>query len=307
MAHTFFLLGDYERTLEWYSAGRSLLSGPGSPGRGRAGGRSHRVAAPPQCSGRAVSGHDRVSPFLPPGRPCQEYRDPEAGTGSAADQGPGSQVLPGAAVGPRRRACGGVAGPYATWWQRGFSARLPCDAIRGCGRFPGCRTSRTSWMRFSGARRTPERPSRRQAEIGFWRNRCRVSPPSLDRSLDARTSRLPMGQFRCSTHALGVAEAIELARALDRLPRKLIVFGIEGIRLRPRRAPVRGSYGSGRTPGPALDLSACKMSNRVCPGGARGFACLAFGFKQRFRKFRLPYDAPQRATSQRVVKRNRNG
>ena len=32
-----------------------------------------------------------------------------------------------------------------------------------------------------------------------------------------------MGQFRCSTHAFGVAEAIELARAIDRLPCKLVV------------------------------------------------------------------------------------
>jgi hydrogenase maturation protease len=47
---------------------------------------------------------------------------------------------------------------------------------------------------------------------------------------DAQTSRLPADQFRCFTHALEVAEAIELARALDRLPRKLIVVGIEGIR-----------------------------------------------------------------------------
>lgn len=34
--------------------------------------------------------------------------------------------------------------------------------------------------------------------------------------------------FRGSTHSFGVAEAIELARALDRLPRRLIVYGIEG-------------------------------------------------------------------------------
>lgn len=34
--------------------------------------------------------------------------------------------------------------------------------------------------------------------------------------------------FRGSTHAFGVAEAVELARALDRLPHRLIVYGIEG-------------------------------------------------------------------------------
>jgi hydrogenase maturation protease len=34
--------------------------------------------------------------------------------------------------------------------------------------------------------------------------------------------------FRCSTHAFGVAEAIELARALGKFPQHLVVYGIEG-------------------------------------------------------------------------------
>src|ERR1017187_6640527 len=75
-----------------------------------------------------------------------------------------------------RRLCG----PYATWSRRVLSARLPCDAILGCGRFPGCRIIRTSWMRSSRARRTPERPSRRQAEIAFWRDRCRGGAGQYD-------------------------------------------------------------------------------------------------------------------------------
>jgi hydrogenase maturation protease len=33
-----------------------------------------------------------------------------------------------------------------------------------------------------------------------------------------------------STHAVGVSEAIELARALDRLPARVLVFGLEGER-----------------------------------------------------------------------------
>jgi hydrogenase maturation protease len=33
-----------------------------------------------------------------------------------------------------------------------------------------------------------------------------------------------------STHAVGVGEAIELARALDRLPARVVVFGLEGAR-----------------------------------------------------------------------------
>lgn len=39
---------------------------------------------------------------------------------------------------------------------------------------------------------------------------------------------LPLPSSPASTHGLGVAEAIELARALGRLPRRLRVYGIEG-------------------------------------------------------------------------------
>ncbi|MCE3265450.1 MAG: peptidase hydrogen uptake protein [Solirubrobacterales bacterium] len=39
---------------------------------------------------------------------------------------------------------------------------------------------------------------------------------------------LPAELFRPSTHALGIAEAVELARELGRLPRRLAVYGIEG-------------------------------------------------------------------------------
>ncbi|HLN03209.1 MAG TPA: hydrogenase maturation protease [Bryobacteraceae bacterium] len=50
---------------------------------------------------------------------------------------------------------------------------------------------------------------------------------------DARRGALPADCFSCSTHALGVAEAVELARALGRLPRKLIVYGIEATNFEP--------------------------------------------------------------------------
>jgi len=47
------------------------------------------------------------------------------------------------------------------------------------------------------------------------------------------------GRFRCSTHGLGVAEAIELARALGRLPARLRIYGIEGRAFVPGTAPSR--------------------------------------------------------------------
>jgi len=44
--------------------------------------------------------------------------------------------------------------------------------------------------------------------------------------IDAITDRLPQGQFS-STHAFGPAAVVELARTMDRLPRSLVVYGIE--------------------------------------------------------------------------------
>lgn len=57
-----------------------------------------------------------------------------------------------------------------------------------------------------------------------------VEPGTVHR-FDATAAPLP-AQVRgsSSTHALGLAEAIELGRTLGRLPRQLIVYGIEGER-----------------------------------------------------------------------------
>ena len=54
-----------------------------------------------------------------------------------------------------------------------------------------------------------------------------AAPGTLHR-FDAREGPLPAELFKSSTHALGVAEAVELARELDRLPARLVVYGIEG-------------------------------------------------------------------------------
>jgi len=47
---------------------------------------------------------------------------------------------------------------------------------------------------------------------------------------DASVTPLSASLGRTSSHALGVADAIELARELGRLPRRVIVYGIEGAR-----------------------------------------------------------------------------
>jgi hydrogenase maturation protease len=54
-------------------------------------------------------------------------------------------------------------------------------------------------------------------------------------TLQAWDGRQPLASVRAnaSTHGLGVAEAIELAQVLDRLPTRLRVYGIEGRRFEP--------------------------------------------------------------------------
>jgi hydrogenase maturation protease len=51
--------------------------------------------------------------------------------------------------------------------------------------------------------------------------------PGTIHRFDARAGQIPSGLFRCSTHTFGAAEAIELARALGKMPEQLIVYGVE--------------------------------------------------------------------------------
>jgi hydrogenase maturation protease len=45
---------------------------------------------------------------------------------------------------------------------------------------------------------------------------------------NAHAGKLPKDVLACSTHAFGVREAVELARAMDRLPENFFIYGIEG-------------------------------------------------------------------------------
>jgi hydrogenase maturation protease len=54
------------------------------------------------------------------------------------------------------------------------------------------------------------------------------SPPGTIHEIDARETRVPPDLFKCSTHSFGVAEAIELSRALGTLPGIFRIYGIEG-------------------------------------------------------------------------------
>lgn len=53
-------------------------------------------------------------------------------------------------------------------------------------------------------------------------------PGAIHRVAPERGEPWPRPSAGASSHALGLGEVIELARALDRLPGRLVVFGIEG-------------------------------------------------------------------------------
>ena len=54
------------------------------------------------------------------------------------------------------------------------------------------------------------------------------APPGTIHRFDASAEPIPARVLRSSTHAIGLAETIELARALGRLPKSVVVYGIEG-------------------------------------------------------------------------------
>lgn len=54
------------------------------------------------------------------------------------------------------------------------------------------------------------------------------SPPGTILRVDLGAGPLPAARFAGGTHGLGLAEAVELARALGTLPASLVLYGIEG-------------------------------------------------------------------------------
>jgi hydrogenase maturation protease len=62
--------------------------------------------------------------------------------------------------------------------------------------------------------------------------RSAAAPGTVHR-IEAHAQPLPAGLFRTSSHAVGIAEVVELARALGQLPGCFIFYGIEGARFAP--------------------------------------------------------------------------
>ena len=56
------------------------------------------------------------------------------------------------------------------------------------------------------------------------------APPGTIHRLDPLSAPIPAALPQGSTHAFGLAETVELARTLERLPPRLTVYGIEGER-----------------------------------------------------------------------------
>ena len=55
--------------------------------------------------------------------------------------------------------------------------------------------------------------------------------PGTVHRVDATKTPLPRELSNASTHLFGVGESVELARSLGRLPRRLVVYGIEAARI----------------------------------------------------------------------------
>jgi hydrogenase maturation protease len=69
----------------------------------------------------------------------------------------------------------------------------------------------------------------RDADLAVVVDACSSGrPPGTVHRFDASGDPLPARVFRSSTHAFGVGDAVELARALDRLPRQIVIYGVEG-------------------------------------------------------------------------------
>ena len=78
------------------------------------------------------------------------------------------------------------------------------------------------------------------------------APPGTVHEFEAGAEPLPVAIFGASsTHALGLAEAIEIARSLGRLPARVRVLGIEGARF---------DYGRGLSPEVEAAVEECTRS-----------------------------------------------
>lgn len=89
------------------------------------------------------------------------------------------------------------------------------------------------------------------------------APAGTLHRLEAGERGLPAALFRVSSHHLGLADAIELARAVGRLPARVVVYGIEG-----------AQFGVGDSLTPEVEAAAAQAADAV---RAEVRACRGFG------------------------------
>ena len=78
------------------------------------------------------------------------------------------------------------------------------------------------------------------------------APAGTLHRFEAGDQAIPARTFRSSTHAIGIADTIELARALGRLPRRVRVYGIEA-----------GGFATGAEPTRAVEAAVAFLVNDV--------------------------------------------
>ncbi|HXZ18607.1 MAG TPA: hydrogenase maturation protease [Candidatus Acidoferrales bacterium] len=76
--------------------------------------------------------------------------------------------------------------------------------------------------------------------------------PGTVHRLDARAAAIPRRMFRYSTHGFGVAEAVEMARTMNQMPARLIVYGIEG-----------KNFAAGAELSPEVEQAAAEVTLRI--------------------------------------------
>jgi len=79
-----------------------------------------------------------------------------------------------------------------------------------------------------------------------------AAPAGLIYRFDAIHDELPRGLFHYSSHQFGLAEAVGLARELNRLPAELIIYGIVG-----------ADFQHGTTLSPAMAAAVYKLSSCI--------------------------------------------
>ncbi len=106
-------------------------------------------------------------------------------------------------------------------------------AVLRCLRAALPNTPSLEWLEASGEASALLEAWRGRARVLLLDAACTGHKPGTITRLDARQTPLPARRLHGSTHAWGVAEAVELARALDALPAQLTLYVIEARSFHP--------------------------------------------------------------------------